>query len=105
MLLLALSLSLFVFTGTVVGTFDLDHVAEIEQARVDARSDALLEVLPRLAFGAVGPLRARAGIIGREQGGALRVVADAHDLVEDALLEFALPALADLVDGEDFDLA
>src|SRR5256885_2318905 len=106
MLLLAQDLAHFVLLLAVVGSEHVHRVAEVEQARVDARADPLLERLADLALGAVGPRRARWRVIGREQGGALGVVADAQDLVEDVLLELpVLAALADLVDGEDLHLA
>src|SRR5207244_9345418 len=89
----------------MVGTDDVDQVAQLVQARVDALPDALFEGLADLALGAEAPGRAGARIIGREQRGAAGVVADRDDLVEHALLELAvLPALADLVDGEHLDL-
>src|SRR5205085_3545905 len=106
MLLLAHDLAHFVLLLAVVGSEHVHRVAEVEQARVDARADPLLQRLANLALGAVGPGRARARMVGREQGGALGVVADAQDLVEDALLELpVLAALPDLVDGEDLHLA
>src|SRR5438067_13685489 len=106
MLLLAHDLAHFVLFLAVVGSEHVHGVAQVEQARVDARADPLLQRLANLALGAVGPGRARSRVIGREQGGALGVVADAQDLVEDALLELpVLAALADLVDGEDLHLA
>src|SRR3954471_2890273 len=106
MLLLAQDLAHFVLLVAVVGTEHVHRVAEVEQARIDARADPLLERLADLALGAVRPGRAGPRVVGREQGGALGVVADAEDLVEDVLLELAvLAALPDLVDGEDLDLA
>src|SRR5256885_10281070 len=106
MLLLAPDVAHFVLLLAVVRSEHVHRVAEVEQARVDARAHALLERLADFALGAVGPGRAGTRVVGREKGRALGVVADAEDLVEDTLLELAvLAALADLVDGEDFHLA
>ena len=73
----------------------------------DPWSHALLEVFGALSVRLELPVvGVRARIVGREQGGAAGVVADAEDLVEDALLELAVLApLADLVDGEHVHLA
>src|SRR2546421_10491534 len=104
-LLVVEQFSLLVLVLPVIGADDVDQVAQLVEARVDALSDALLESLANFAFGAEAPGGARAGIVGGEQGGAAGVVADGDDLVQHALLEFAvLPALADLVDGEHLDL-
>src|SRR5207249_1422287 len=66
------------------------------------RSHALLEIFGALSVRLELPVEsARARIVRREQRGAPGVVANAEDLVEDALLELAvLAALADLVDGQ-----
>src|SRR5438874_1446148 len=98
---LLLDVALLVVLGAPVARVHLDDVGHLLDARIDARPDPRLQVLRRLPVGLELPERSVGRIVGGEQRRPRGVVADADDLVEDALLELAvLPALADLVDGE-----
>jgi len=86
----------------LVRSIDIDEIAHFVEPAENPRSHALLEIFRALPVRLELPVEsARARIVRREQRGAAGVVANAEDLVEDALLELAvLAALADLVDGQ-----